>query len=435
MDYEKLLSAFDFAELRIEKSSEHSFRLTEDQIKHAFGSSYGISVRILENGSWGFASANYGEDVKNLLKRARKIASLSKGKIRIDPDLEINKKSVGSVSSSLDFDCALSNLKELLADLKGPKITSRTVSCSDSTSIKQYYNSLGSRIVEKSARSYLSAGAVSKDGTNVQKGSTRSWSKSGFDDLDFSIATEARSMALRLLNAKSPPKGRFTVVLDPEMTGVLSHEAVGHASEADSVVDNESLLKDKVGSKIGNENVTIIDDPSASDFGFYQFDDEGVRAKPTVLVQQGVFCNYINSRESGYSLGIPLNGHARADGYDNVPIVRMSNTYFQSGKFSKSDVFDVKSGVYLKGMKGGSVDIFTGGFMFKAQEAYLIDRGELGQILRDVTISGNILKTLYSIDAVGRDFGTSPGICGKFGQHAPVSDGGPHIRITNLAIG
>jgi TldD protein len=86
-------------------------------------------------------------------------------------------------------------------------------------------------------------------------------------------------------------------------------------------------------------------------------------------------------------------------------------------------------------MKGGSVDIFSGGFMFKAQEAYEIKNGEAGKLMKDVTITGNILQALNQIESVGKDFGTSPGICGKSGQEAAVSDGGPHIRIRNVAIG
>jgi TldD protein len=113
----------------------------------------------------------------------------------------------------------------------------------------------------------------------------------------------------------------------------------------------------------------------------------------------------------------------------------MSNTYFQRGDSTVGEVFDMGSGVYLKGMKGGSVDIFSGGFMFKAEEAYEIKNGEKGKLMRDVTITGNILQTLLGVECVGNDFGTSPGVCGKFAQSVPVSDGGPHIRVKNVAIG
>ena len=221
------------------------------------------------------------------------------------------------------------------------------------------------------------------------------------------------------------------------MTGVFSHEAVGHACEADSVIERESILADRMGKKVGNELVTIVDDPGADDFGRYAYDDEGVEARPVTLVEKGVLKGFLNSMETAHTLtGSPrLNGHARADGYSSAPIVRMSNTYFQKGASKMDEVFDVKAGIYLRGMKGGSVDIFSGGFMFKAEEAYMIRDGQKTDLLRDVTITGNILQTMLDVECVGNDWGIGPGVCGKFAQEAPVSDGGPHIRVRNVAIG
>jgi TldD protein len=190
-----------------------------------------------------------------------------------------------------------------------------------------------------------------------------------------------------------------------------------------------------MGKKIGSELVSIIDDPSADAFGSYAYDDEGVEAKKTVILEKGVLKSYINSRETAHRTSSQPNGHARSCGYDSVPIVRMSNTFMQKGKHSHDEVFDVKKGIYIKGMKGGSVDIFSGGFMFKAEEAYEIKNGELGKVMRDAAISGNVLKTLRDVEAVGKDFGTSVGMCGKGGQDVPVSDGGPHIRVKNLMVG
>jgi len=200
-------------------------------------------------------------------------------------------------------------------------------------------------------------------------------------------------------------------------------------------VDKESVLADRLGKRIGDDLVTIIDDPSAKDFGRYVFDDEGVEAKPVTLLDKGVLRGFLNSKETAMSLGMEPNGHARAEDYGAVPAVRMSNTYFQKGSSSVDEVFDVRDGIYLKGMKGGSVDIFSGGFMFKAEEAYEIKNGEKGRIMRDATITGNILETLLDVECVGNDFGTSPGVCGKSAQQVPVSDGGPHIRVKNVAIG
>ena len=435
MEYEKLLSRYSYAELRIQKSTDTSIRINNEEVKTVSGNSFGLSVRVLENGSWGFASGDKLSDLENLLITAKRLALLSSGKIKLSENDDFSSQKVRKKHDQFDIDRKIKELLSVSNELSDGKIISRSISFTDSYTQKEFYNSIGQSVYEDQLHSYLSVSAVSKSADNIQRFSERSSSCSGASNLNYQLASDVKKKAIAMLNAAPSPKGRFSVVLDPEMTGVFSHEALGHAAEADSIIDRESILAGKIGMKIGNENVTIVDDPTANDFGHYVFDDEGVKARPTVLLSKGVLANYINSKETARALDMDPNGHARAEDYSSVPVVRMSNTYFQPGEESLSDVFDVRSGVYLKGMKGGSVDIFSGGFMFKAQEAYEIKNGEIGKLMKDVTITGNILETLNQIESVGKDFGTSPGVCGKSGQDAPVSDGGPHIRIRNIAIG
>jgi TldD protein len=434
MEWLTRLSKYKYAELRLERRLDSVIQIKDEEVRQSAGSANGISVRILEEGSWGFASGRESE-VEMLLQRAQRLARLSKGKIAPKIPEAANREVIEKTVLG-EKEEKIKALLEASKEMKSEMIASRNISCTDSSLRKEYHNSAGTRIVQETGYTYLSCSAVARRGENIQRGSDRAWSRSGFDKINIIKTTvEARDKALRLLDAKSPPKGRFTVVLDPEMTGVFSHEAVGHACEADSVIERESVLADKKGQMIGNDLVTIIDDPSARDFGQYAFDDEGVEGKRAVLVEKGVLAGYMNSMETAAELDAELNGHARAEDYSAVPVVRMSNTYFQKGESGVQEVFDIPSGVYLKGMKGGSVDIFSGGFMFKAEEAYEIVKGEKGNLMRDVTITGNILQTLLDVECVGNDFGTSPGICGKFSQEVPVSDGGPHIRVRNIAIG
>ncbi|MEW6722121.1 MAG: TldD/PmbA family protein [Candidatus Micrarchaeota archaeon] len=436
MEYERLLSRYPYAELRIERSFQTYITIKDDEAKQSTGASAGMSARVLENGSWGFAACSDGrESAESLLEKAQRLARLTSGKIAL-PEPVVVKKELKADLEPADPESQVKALLDAGKVMKEDRVASRSVSCTDSLVKKEFYNSGGSRIVQETGYSYLSCSCVARSGGAIQRGSERTWSRTGFSRIDAgATAAKARDKAIRLLSASPPPKGRFTVVFDPEMTGVLSHEAVGHACEADSVIDRESILAGKLGKRIGNDLVTIIDDPSAPDFGQYNFDDEGTEARPTTLLEKGVLKGYLNSLETSAELGIGRNGHARAQDYSEAPIVRMSNTYFQKGASTVDEVFGIPSGVYLRGMKGGSVDIFSGGFMFKAEEAYEIANGEKGKLMRDVTITGNILQTLLDVECVGDDFGTSPGICGKFSQEAPVSDGGPHIRVKNVAIG
>ena len=438
MELERILSKYEYADVRIERSYESSVRLTNEEVKHASGVSEGIGVRVLKNGSWGFASNNTTRGtegtINELLKKAEKLANLERGSIKFESP-KPEKRKVKERIETIEINEQVKTLLETTKEMKSKNIASRIISCTDSRIIKEFHSSVGTEIIQETGYTYLSCSCIARSGEQIQRGSSRSWSKGGFKRINLDVAIEAKQKALRLLNAASSPKGRFTTVFDPEMTGVFSHEAVGHACEGDSVLDRESILANKIGQRIGNELVSIVDDPNALDFGHYKYDDEGIRAKRTTLVQNGVLKDFMSSMETSYKLKLEPNGHARAQGFEAVPIVRMSNTYFQQGKTSVEDVFEVKNGIYLKGMRGGSVDIFSGGFMFKAEEAYEIKNGEIGKIMRDTTISGNILQTMLDVECVGKDFGTSPGICGKFSQQVPVSDGGPHIRVKNVAIG
>jgi len=119
----------------------------------------------------------------------------------------------------------------------------------------------------------------------------------------------------------------------------------------------------------------------------------------------------------------------------NVPQVRMSNTFFEEGDFSRDEIFDVKSAIYLKGGKAGQVSPKTGTFTFASQYGFAIENGEIAGMIKNASISGNILKDLNFVDAVGKDLEFHPGTCGKGGQGVPVTTGGPHIRISRLAVG
>lgn len=436
MEIINLLHKYEYADLRIENKKSVNIKINDEEINAISGQTIGVSVRVLKNGSWGLASSNNISKIPDLLKQADKLATISKGTVVL-PEPKICKKHVTPRSkNNYSLEELIRNAKEASAEMKSEKTKNRIVNLSEYSTNKQFFSSAGSEIMEDQRHIYLSASVVVKEGNSIQKAGERKASTKDYSGFNFSeIGRTAVEKANRLLTAAPPPKGVYTVILDPELTGVFSHEALGHASEADSVIERESILADKFNKKIGNDCVTIVDDPTANDFGFYTYDDEGTKAKRTTIVEKGNLVSYLNSLETSKRLELEPNGHARAENYSAFPVVRMSNTYFQKGDSSIDDVLDIKSGYYLKGMKGGSVDIFSGGFMFKAEEAYLIEDGELKTLIRDTTLAGNLTESLFNIESVGKDFGTSPGICGKFGQSVPVSDGGPHIRVKGIKLG
>ncbi len=434
MNLQKILSRYSFSEIRIERGEEETVSIDDEEVRTYSSSWEGMSARVLENGAWGFASSNKKTPPEKLLETAARLARLKKGSVKI---VSASQKNIKPAEAAKTADSEkVPELMEANRLMKQKKVKSTKVSYRGTEVRREYFNSEGSEIGEDAAYHSAYCVCISKEGERVERGMGKSNSRKHFAELKLAdAAKEAGGKALRLLGAKPAPKGVFTVVLDSRLTGVFAHEAVGHAAEADHIAAGESILKDKAGKRIGNKLVTIYDDPSADDFGGYCYDDEGIAADKTTLIEKGVVKDFMSSRESAAKLGIKPNGHCRAEGYWEVPIVRMSNTYFKKGGSSVDDLLDIREGIYLKGVSGGSVDTFSGGFMFKAEEAYRIKNGELGPVMKDASISGNILTALENVDGVAKDFGTSPGFCGKLSQSIPVSDGGPHIRVRNMMIG
>ena len=285
-------------------------------------------------------------------------------------------------------------------------------------------------------RSGFNVLAVASRNGNVQMGYEREHSIHGFNlRHKQSCGKKAAEIAVALLDAGAAKAGKMRAVLDPELAGVFAHEAVGHASEGDLINEGNSVLKGKTGQKIGNENLTIIDDPGIHEFGFDPVDAEGVAVCRTEIIKKGVINAFLHNRETLSSVGNGIAGHARAMPGE-PPLVRMSNTFIEAGDSTEHEIFEeCKNGIFLKGSRGGQVDPGRGIFQFNAEYGYLIENGECTTMVRDVSLSGEILVTLHKIILCGNDRTMSPGYCGKGGQSVPVSDGAPHILLYDAVVG
>jgi TldD protein len=227
------------------------------------------------------------------------------------------------------------------------------------------------------------------------------------------------------------------VIVDSKLGGVFVHEAMGHACEADGVLAGNSILENKIGTCIGNEAVTILDDGSNRErYGYIPADSEGIASQKTVLVETGCLQGYLHDLESASRMNMAPTGNGRAEAYDFMPQVRMTNTMLEPRDWTIEElVADTKDGLYCKGWQYGYVEPNKGNFMFKSKEAVLLENGEQTTLLKDVALSGQILQVLHDIDAIANDFGTSGGHCGKGGQNVRVSNGSPHFRIKNVLVG
>lgn len=264
-------------------------------------------------------------------------------------------------------------------------------------------------------------------------GVTGGWSDLFAGKAPEEIADKAIQLAVDQLKAPHPTGGEAVVVLDPNLVGVLSHEAIGHTVEAD-LVRSGAVTSDKLGKKVASELVTLCDSglsvfrPHAT--GELLVDDEGVKTRTTVIIDRGVLRSFLHNRESAAYFGVEPTGNARAFEYSDVPIIRMRNTYIEPGESSlEKMIAGVKSGYFLQGLGFGGQADSNAEFMFGVREAHRITRGKISELVRGVTISGNAFVVLTSVDAVGKHFQwrLGAGYCGK-GQPAKVDAGGPHIR-------
>ena len=434
----------DYMDIRFGMGDNTSILMKDGNVDEInTGMSLGARIRVLNNGAWGFAYTTDLSKIDEITETALKLSKSLKGDVKLS-ESEIIKDKI-EVDVKIPFkDVSIEEKKDIMKEANDAatiyKVNSTTVSYSDSEVNELFMNSEGSEIQVKTDRVRMALNASATDGEIIQFGHGSLGGVKGFEVIsEVDIEEFGRNIgekAVRLLDAKPAPSGQFPVIADPELTGVLIHEALGHATEGDLILQNDSILKGKIGEKIASDIVNIFDDASRKDgFGYYPYDVEGVKTKPNQLVKNGELISLLNSRETASKLGMESSGNARSIIADQ-PIVRMSNTYLQPGDNTFEELIeDLPNGMYLKGSRGGQVDTGKGIFQFNAAEGYLIENGEITTPLRDVSLSGNILETLKNIDAIGNDFKLSVGFCGKDGQTAPVGDGGPHTRILNALVG
>ncbi len=235
-------------------------------------------------------------------------------------------------------------------------------------------------------------------------------------------------------NAVDVEPGDYVCVLTPIVTAMFTHESFGHKSEADFMLNDKSLRDEWViGKKVGNEKVSICDRGDMDNNGYTPYDDEGNKAHETWLIKNGVLTGRLHDSKSAAALGEEITGNSRAQSIYHSPIVRMTNTFMEKGDVSPEDMIrDVKDGMYIYDVNYG-----TGMSTFTMQPnlCYRIRDGKLCEPVRVNVLTGSVFKTLFDIDAVGNDFVLFDTFtCGKGGQSAPVSCGGPTIRVKSLTV-
>ena len=460
-----------YADCRIVRRLEESISIKSARLEGvASGESEGFGVRVLVDGAWGFASSHrldFGE-ADRVAGLAVRIARASASALRDRVALDARPPAVGQYVTPVAEDPFEVSLETKIGDLLaadraavgvpgvsftessyGAQRESKTFAATDGSFTEQVITHVGAAVEanaiegdEHQRRSYPDAGG--------------GWGAGGYElirrlDLAGNAARHGEE-AVALLSAPQCPSGLTTVVLDPGQLYNQVHESCGHPTELDRVFGTEAsyagtsfLTTDKMaeGFRYGSDLVTIVADATAAGgMGTFGWDDEGVAAQSVDLVRDGIFVGYQTSRETAPRVGRSSGGGMRADGWNRIPLIRMTNINLLpvAGMSLDEIVADTDDGLYLTTNRSWSIDDRRLNFQFATEIAYEIKGGKLGRLFKNPTYTGITYEFWRSCDAVGDAssyvmLGTPNCGKGEPSQSAHVGHGVSGARFRNVQIG
>jgi len=440
----------EFAEVFAEDRRNASAVLDDGRVEElTSGRDRGAGIRVVVGDTTGFAhTADLTE--AGLIAAAEAAAAAARGGGGGTNVVALDRRSAsrGYDIETYPGDVAKARKVELLgrandaARAVGGAISQVSVSYGDNRRHILVANSDGLFVEDDTVRTFFAVSCVATGDAGMQTGRESVGHTIGFELFDMydvdQLARNAADRALTKLAARPAPSGQMPVVIGSGGGGVLFHEACGHGLEADLVAKGASVFRGRVGQQVASKGVTVVDDGTMErEWGNIAVDDEGNPAQRNVLIEDGVLTDYMWDHLRARKEGRRSSGNGRRQSYQNLPMVRMTNTYLLAGEEDpESIIASTPKGVYVKHLGGGQVNTATGDFVFGMTEAYLIEDGKITEPLREGNLIGNGPEVLQRIDALGNDFAMGPpGTCGKDGQGVPVGDGVPTLRVSSLTIG
>jgi TldD protein len=441
----------DYVDLFFEHSYQNSVALQDGVVNRAASSiDFGMGVRVLSGDQTGYA---YVEDItlSEMLKAARtaaRIASTNSGKAPIN----LTEKLVANNYYAVRIPWDNISIQEKTPYLQAIndrifELDSRTVkvnaSLGDTTSHIFFCNSEGISYYDYRPMVTLSAVCIMQENGKIENSYAARAYRMGAeflnDDIIATIAKEAVEKTAILFKAIKPKGGEMPVVMGAGGSGILLHEAIGHAFEADFNRKNISIFSDLLNKKVCNEHINVVDDGTIPfNRGSVNIDDDGVEGQKTYIVRNGILASYLHDRVSAKHYGITSTGNGRRESFRMMPIPRMRATYMEAGNVTEEEIIsNVKNGIYAANFTNGQVQIGAGDFTFFVKNGYLIENGKLTQPIKDVNIIGNGPKALADITMIGNNYAmdNSTWTCGKDGQSCPVTCGMPSALVSKLTVG
>ena len=440
-----------YADLFFEHTITHGVSLMDKSVNRASANiDFGVGVRVVKGDQTGYA---YLEEVSyaKLLQAARTAAFIAQQQRTMQAVPLSSVKGVRdyypiqqsweeiSVSQKRPFLEELNNLI-FAADARVKKVS---INQTDQTSHILFANSLGDMYYDYRPMSTLGVSCVMEhEGRRESATASRSHTM-GFEfltrELIETLTKEVVENTAILFEATQPKGGEMPVVMGAGSSGILLHEAIGHAFEADFNRKKTSIFSDKLGQQVCAKEISIVDDATLPhNRGALNIDDEGVVGQRTYLVKEGMLNSYLHDRISAAHYGIAPTGNGRRESFRFAPLPRMRSTYMEAGSHDPADLIRaVKQGVYVDVFSNGQVQIGAGDFTFYVKSGYLIEDGRLTQPIKDINIIGNGPQALADITMVANNAKVDNGAwtCGKGGQSCPVTCGMPSVLVSKLTVG
>lgn len=460
----------DYADIRIVETVSESILVKNGQVEDvSFDTDIGFGVRILVKGCWGFAASFKLEigEVASVTRLAFQIAQASalakKESVILAPTqkiqnnyrtkVKINPFSI-PIEEKLDLLLSSEKLMRAKKEVKvsqasmGSRVRKQTFASSEGSFITQEITQCGAGL---SATAIRNRDVQTRSYPNSHGGQFVSQGYEFIKSLNLKEnAEQTAEQAVALLSAKECPSSKKTVILDSSQLALQIHESIGHPAELDRVLGMEAsfagtsfLTLDKLGKlRYGSRQVNIVADATTPGaLGSFGYDDEGVKAQKVDLIKKGQFVGYLTSRETAPRLGQKSNGAARADGWNKIPLVRMTNINLLPGKWSLEDMIaDTKDGLYLETNKSWSIDDKRLNFQFATEIGWEIKNGRLGKMIKNPNYTGITPQFWNSCDAIGNTeswqvWGLPNCAKGEPMQIAYVGHGAAPARFQSVEVG
>lgn len=447
---EALSQGGDYADIFFEHSFNNNITLRDGEVNRASSNiDFGVGVRVVAGDQTGYAYVENTE-LKEMLRAAKTAAGIATSdKKWKEVDITNPQFSNYYKIQKSWLDVSVEDKKAFVQKLNDTifaaddRVIKASVSLSDSTSYILFFNSEGTLTWDYRPMSIMYASCTMEQGGKIENGTSSRAYRKGFeflsDDLIDTLAKEAVAQTSLMFEAVKPKGGEMPVVMGAGSSGILLHEAIGHAFEADFNRKNTSIFSDQLGKKICSEHINVVDDGTIENArGAINFDDEGIESQKTHIVRNGVLESYLHDRISARHYNVNPTGNGRRQSFRYAPLPRMRVTYMESGNTNEADMIaSVKHGIYVDNFTNGQVQIGAGDFTFFVKTGYLIENGKLTQPIKDINIIGNGPKALSDISMVGNNLRIDEGAwtCGKDGQGVPVGQGLPSVLVSKLTVG